>query len=1626
MLCLAIMTSGLMQSVSYALGTDIKNVASNSKVDLNSAAASDKFLTVTGIINQFQVTEEWLDKQLSEGYTLYEISTALQEGKEHFEKNISRYKQVRQIDQQTLNEPSVSFIQSAVNPSAIATSYDQTALEQHGLFNETSAYEVAYGLDAIDAATGDLKLRITDLVLPGLLPFSLTRMYDSSRASEKIGVGSENGSYVNRTEVRREEQDSALGRGWRWELPFIEEQDSQWIMDFPGIGRYQLSENLELQGYPWNDVQVSFDATQTVDGVASSFKISVLNGNHYYFSAAGYLILIADNYGNQVKLHYSTHNSGNVLSRISNNDGNELTFVYTDGKISVSQTSTNRKVDYFTSTDNEQLVLIEVKDAIGRSSKYFYSFPESRFNFLESLKDQQNMQGTKKSALLVRILHPSSATTEFDYTSSQKLIGLYAIDTVFKLKTREDAYSTEVGDVLLQPAEFTYSGQELNSYGQGAAFTTVIEDVRSQETISFEKTFQGEGQPDTIYLKEQLSEDASTGLKRQFTYNDTDGWNIPIAVTESYLQGGAQSQPLTINYQYNEMGQVLSENWSTGQETLYRYVLSQTPFFWSLPEQVEAKISNQKKRVQRYGYNDQGDVKQVTIRENSASGTLLAQSDLEYDAYGNLTGSKTKDDQRTNTVNYSYASPYGNQLLSEQSMVIRAIDGTSSVSKQGFTYNQAGELITSTDEAGAVTTFAYDVLGRMVKTTYSDQSTTTVQYDDEQRTVTTTSPEGITTLQRYSPHGFVVREIVDDAIFQYGYDEAGNWDLYKDAEGNQTIYTHDGFRRQTRGFYADGSQTAAAYDMINRTVTTTDPAGVKQQQTFDLVGNTLATKEWKEGTFVTLGQAVYDLAGNVLSETDGEGQRTQYQYDALGRILDVTDAEQRITRYTYSLAGDLTKVEYPDGIAVRYEYDEAGKLLRQINEEGMIEAFFYDSRGNLIKVVDHASQTTQYQYNSDNLLTKIVAPGEEIAYTYDSLGRRTRMTDSTGATTYQYDPANGSLMTIGYPDGTDIDYMYNKQIRTGYRLTDAEGQATGASYTIDAMNRVSTLTVVKGTAANSAKTSSVTAATGSLATLDQLVFDYQLNGLLEQGVSSSGVGTSYSYDGYDLTGMTVSAGASSAMKEPMVVEESEATATEATYTRASLNMATGYTFRYEYDLNKNIVGRTQNGVTDNFTYDPLNRIHTESGEKNKTYTYDQRGNIQNIEGRELRGLSNADFTFDSLNRLTKVKTEDGKEVSYTYNGDGLLYERLEGSSRTRYYYDEAAKLIAEADVSSGTPSITYTYIYDLSGRLWSRVDHSSSQVQYYQLNGHGDVVGLSDSQGQQLNTYTYDIWGNPETEEETVPNIFRYSGEYWDSTTNLQYLRARWYDPNAGRFVSKDPYQGSLDNPLSLNRYSYVVNNPLKFIDPTGNDAVIITAKWGAFGGGHTSLLLQNETGDWFYTFYGNEKVISVQVDSQAMESLTNLNDWLQQDESSIQYYDKKYTSSTYIKGDFTSSLYYMNDLAQRYSDKYDSSNNGDYNLFINNCVEVSWRALQEGFLTDSTKIGNFVQSYPNDLIPNKFAVWAKGEFKNNAYTYKSYNQQIQSFIKDNENKFESSWYNFWYGKDTFLNNMNIGKQLLD
>ena len=101
-------------------------------------------------------------------------------------------------------------------------------------------------------------------------------------------------------------------------------------------------------------------------------------------------------------------------------------------------------------------------------------------------------------------------------------------------------------------------------------------------------------------------------------------------------------------------------------------------------------------------------------------------------------------------------------------------------------------------------------------------------------------------------------------------------------------------------------------------------------------------------------------------------------------------------------------------------------------------------------------------------------------------------------------------------------------------------------------------------------------------------------------------------------------------------------------------------------------------------------------------------------------------------------------------------------------------------------------------------------------NGHGDTVVIVDEEQEVLNTYTYDEWGNIKEETGSFENPYLYAGYYYDEETGIYYLISRYYNPILARFISEDSYRGEYTDPLSLNRYVYVSNNPLIYIDPEG------------------------------------------------------------------------------------------------------------------------------------------------------------------------------------------------------------------
>lgn len=172
-------------------------------------------------------------------------------------------------------------------------------------------------------------------------------------------------------------------------------------------------------------------------------------------------------------------------------------------------------------------------------------------------------------------------------------------------------------------------------------------------------------------------------------------------------------------------------------------------------------------------------------------------------------------------------------------------------------------------------------------------------------------------------------------------------------------------------------------------------------------------------------------------------------------------------------------------------------------------------------------------------------------------------------------------------------------------------------------------------------------------------------------------------------------------------------------------------------------------------------------------------------------------------------------ITMEYYADGLRAGKYTPTSSDMYVYDLSGYLVAEAKNSN---TITANYVWG-PDRVLAKKQTGGGEY-YYLYNGHGDVIQIVDRNGNVVNNYKYDEWGNILESNETISNPFKYAGEVYAEETGLYYLRARYYDPALGRFINEDSVEGQVNNPLSLSLYTYCYNNPLIYIDPTGNTAL--------------------------------------------------------------------------------------------------------------------------------------------------------------------------------------------------------------
>jgi RHS repeat-associated protein len=668
----------------------------------------------------------------------------------------------------------------------------------------------------------------------------------------------------------------------------------------------------------------------------------------------------------------------------------------------------------------------------------------------------------------------------------------------------------------------------------------------------------------------------------------------------------------------------------------------------------------------------------------------------------------------------------------------------------------------------------------------------------------------------------------------------------KDAANHTTTYVYDGRGHETSETNALGDATTYEYDAVGHPVKVIYPDTSYVQFTYDLGGRRTKVKDARgnETNFA------YDVANRLTSVTNADNKTTSYSYNLMSRLTSQTDALNRTTNYEFDDFGQLVKTIYPTATAgatrleARLEYDATGNVKKQVDTAGRETVYDYDTSNRLVKVTDPALQFTQYEYNARSQMTAVVDAlnqryefaydplgrvtqvtrgGISMSYGYDAVGNRTQRTDYNNATTnYAYDNLN-RLTTITYPDTSTMTYAYDQLSR----LTTATNVNGTVSVSFDNRGRVTSTTDVfnqvvgYGYDANGNRTQLTLGQTTSA------TYQYDVLNRLTQLTDTQSAATTYSYDATDkMASRTLPNGAAASYQYDGIDR-----LTRLQHVKGATTVAD---YQYQYNAASNITQLVEQAGTHNYSYDVINRL-TSAAHPNssaESYTYDAVGNrtsshqsttysyqpfnrVVTVGSNSYSYDSNGNLTqktdssgtwaynWDYENRLKQITRPNGQTVSYKYDAMGRRIQRtLSGGGSTNFIYDGQDVI---KDINSDGSTVEYLNGTGIDNKLRQT---SNAGTLYFLDDLLGSTRALTDSSGNVVESIDYDSFGNGASSL----TRYGYTGREWDADAGLYYYRARWYDPQMGRFISEDPI--GLEGGINL--YAYVQNNPLSFRDPTG------------------------------------------------------------------------------------------------------------------------------------------------------------------------------------------------------------------
>lgn len=1304
--------------------------------------------------------------------------------------------------------------------------------------------------DPIDTRTGNFDYSLVDLTLQTIAgPLSFQRSYAS--------LGIDTSQYP-----------TDLGPGWthNQDIRLIFEAGTVW---FKGntLNQYKFIDNGNQTYTPYAGVLASL----TYDAGTSTYSLKASDQSTYTFTSSGQL----RNWRNELEFGFDYEYSNTKLYRVTEVlSGRYLQFNYQNGRLtSVNDSSIPVRTVSFAYDGNGDLT--SFTDTRGKNWTYEY---DGTSHHLKTLKDpsipaktilsihydaqgRADEQFNGKNERIVKIIYNAdgtstlldamgrTATDVYDgrNTNSARIDSAgYMVQKYYDANFRPSLVKDQDNRTLLYQwsvdgANLTYikdaDGNETHLQYDDSNHLTLVTDPRNQVM-----TYAYTGSLLTSVTRQTSSGNITT------IYSYTTSFDTPQPV--GLLKTITDALNHTTTFTYDAMGQLILVKDADNKETHFAYD----------DQGRVTDITDPLGRLTHTTYDSAGNVTKIiqifdAARPQNDQNQYNLTTEFTYDDLGRLT-------QTRNTLGFTTGYAYDDAGRMYQ---VTDAYGKTTISA----YNAAGQVISIIDPLGHSAGYEYDSAGRVWKVKDAQNRVVlTFAYNSDGTIHTETRPTdaGDYTVT-YNAYDALKRPIsISDNVNHFStveYDAYGNPLTRTDALGIVTKYEYNDF----------GLIEAVTQNYKVNPGSEDDPnvTNVRTEYAYDTVGNLTKIKDANghETTFT------YDALNRLWKVTNPLGKVTEYGYDALGNRTSLIDANNQTTLFNYDLANRLDILDYPSGMAdVDFGYDPLGRLTGMDDGLGHTN-WVYDNLNRITSITDPFNKTIGYGYDDDGKRTSITYPSpvnKTITYQYNTLDQLTDVLDGTTLLAdYAYDIAgrlietalgNGVTSTIGYdPSGQLTSLTY----ATGGQMPQEDGlQQVAYSYQYDATgNRdhveetqffpahFTYLPVIlkADTSAQMQITGDALEDAGSISGMSPLdgypppASDSLLQPETQEDTptspdnaypapeeTSAGDGTSFFQGAWDflvnlfaVDTPTVSAHSDlqSAYPAPPAgggsAPASNQTITygyDALHRLISADYTGGLSYSYTYDKVGNHSSQIVGGVNTAYTYDAADRLTNAGG---IAFTWDDNGNLLND------GIYS--YNYDFANRLTGVNNQ-GSSFTFGYDGLGNRYQQTDNGQTSTNTLDLTGDL--SQVLYESTPQGFGTLYYYGLGRISQQKD---GVTEYFLTDALGSVRQLTDASGDVTFRQSFDPFGNMISQSGQSDSSYGYAGERTDAS-GLQYLRARYYSPSQGRFFTKDPFPGIMTQPASLTPYTYALNNPVLYSDPSGKFIPILAIAGIGFAAG--------------------------------------------------------------------------------------------------------------------------------------------------------------------------------------------------